>query len=307
MPADSEVHTRSPWHEDDAATGLPVARGDDTRDSDATRQLPDGQGQFLGHIHHRRHHPHRPVRRFVYVSPPQRAHYGGVADRRGGGAGGHGRRRLDTGIAAGRPVLADQGADRPRPDGLRLRRLGAAGVDAALPARLPLQLPQDRHHRPAHRRRVRGQSAAAVADAQPRLPERRPDLPRRPVPVRVHLHHVRLDLRLPCAGVVRHDAEDDRQGTPDTDDRLRGHAHGGRRRHRRPDRRRVAAAEALLRHQRRPRQDGQMAGRPRPAVHGTRQRGHWPTCRSATTTATPCRGWSGWSATSRCAAAPAAP
>ena len=31
-------------------------------------------------------------------------------------------------------------------------------------------------------------------------------------PVRLHLHHVRRDLRLPCPGVVGHDAEDDRQG-----------------------------------------------------------------------------------------------
>ena len=36
------------------------------------------------------------------------------------------------------------GAD---PDRLRLRRLGAAGVAAAGAARLPVDLPQDRHHR----------------------------------------------------------------------------------------------------------------------------------------------------------------
>ena len=42
--------------------------------------------------------------------------------------------------------------------------------------------------------------------------QRRADVPGQHLPVRVHLHHVRGDLGLPRAGLVRHDAEDDRQG-----------------------------------------------------------------------------------------------
>jgi hypothetical protein len=38
----------------------------------------------------------------------------------------------------------------------------------------------------------------------------RPDLRRRAVPVRVHHHRLRRDLRLPRARVERHDAEADR-------------------------------------------------------------------------------------------------
>ena len=134
-------------------------------------------GQLLGRLHHRLHHPHRPVRRLVHVSPASGENCRGVADRRRADAGGHGRRQLDSRLAAGGLVLARQGTDGLRPVRLRLRRLGAAGLAAALPARLPVELPQDRHHRPAGRRRVLGQSEAAESGVQPGLRQRRPDLP----------------------------------------------------------------------------------------------------------------------------------
>ena len=38
-----------------------------------------------------------------------------------------------------------------------------------------------------------------------------PTFPRQHLPLRVHLHHVRVDLRLPRPGVVRHHAQDDRR------------------------------------------------------------------------------------------------
>ena len=136
--------------------------------------------QFLGHVHHRLHHPDRPVRRPVHVPHPQGADRRGVADRRRLAC--WRPRSPATGFPARRwkPYFSlTQGTDRPRPGGLRLHRLGAAGVDAALPARLPVELPQDRHHRSAGRRRVRRQPDAAVPDGQHGLLQRRADLSRR--------------------------------------------------------------------------------------------------------------------------------
>ena len=164
------------------------------------------------------------------------------------------------GSRAGAVLLALARADDLRDRRLRLRRLGAAGLAAALPARLPVQLPQDRHDRPAGRRRDRGQPDARGPDGQPAVRRTAgPRLPRADLPVRLHLHHVRGDLGLPRPGLVGHDAEDDRQGERHPHDRLRRDADRGAGRRRRPDRRRVAAERDVLRHQHRPRQA--------PAVH----------------------------------------
>ena len=96
---------------------------------------------------------------------------------------------------------------------LRLHRLGPAGLAAAVPARLPLELPQDRHHRPAGRRRDRRQpDAASARRSTTSFAGRRADFHGQHLPVRLHLHHVRGDLRVPRARVLGHDAEDDRQG-----------------------------------------------------------------------------------------------
>ena len=59
-----------------------------------------------------------------------------------------GRRRQSLGLVL-HHQRADAGADADR---LRLRRLGAAGLAAAGAARLPVDLPQDRHHPGARRR-----------------------------------------------------------------------------------------------------------------------------------------------------------
>ena len=53
---------------------------------------------------------------------------------------------------------------------LRLHRGGAAGVGAALPARLSEQLSEDRHDRAARHRHAHRQSEAGSAGVQPRLP-----------------------------------------------------------------------------------------------------------------------------------------
>ena len=48
--------------------------------------------------------------------------------------------------------------------------------------------------------RAAGQSDAEMSGTQRRLPERRTDVSRSALSVRVHLHHVRRHLRLPCPG-----------------------------------------------------------------------------------------------------------
>ena len=81
------------------------------------------------------------------------------------------------------------------------------------PARLPLDLPQDRHDLAAGRRRDRRQSHAPGAGGQPVLRlGRRAVLRRADLPLCLHLHHVRGDLGLPRPGLVGHDAQDDRPG-----------------------------------------------------------------------------------------------
>ena len=72
---------------------------------------------------------------------------------RRGGPGGDGRRGVDPRARALERFFSlsrDQTILRHRR--LRVRRLGPAGLAAALPARLPVELPQDRHDRAAGRR-----------------------------------------------------------------------------------------------------------------------------------------------------------
>jgi carbon starvation protein len=92
--------------------------------------------------------------------------------------------------------------------------LSRGGITFALAvagaARLPVELSQDRHHRAVGPGRGAGQPNVARAGDQLRVCGRRADDARRAVPVRVHLHHVRVDLGVSCAGVLGNDAEDDR-------------------------------------------------------------------------------------------------
>ena len=87
---------------------------------------------------------------------------GDDGDRRGAAAAGDRGRRLGAGLVAGRHVHALARDAGPVPDRLRLLRLGAAGLDAAGAARLPLDLHEDRDDRPARRRHRRD----AAADAE---------------------------------------------------------------------------------------------------------------------------------------------
>ena len=81
-------------------------------------------------------------------------------------------------------------------DGLRLRRVGAAGVAAAGAARLPVGVHEDRHD-PAPRRRDHLRDAAAQDAGGDAVHRRhRPGVRRQAVSVRVHHHRVRRGVRV---------------------------------------------------------------------------------------------------------------
>ena len=172
----------------------------------------DRPWQLLGSVHHRLHHPHCPVRRPMDVQDPQRPRYRGVDHRCGRSPRGNGRRQLDSRVAARTVLLVEQGHHSFRPVRLRLHRVGATGMDAALPARLHFQLSQDRHNRATRHRHARGESHPALPDGQRDVQKRRPDVSGQHLSVCVHLHHVWFDQRLSCSGLVGNDAENDRQG-----------------------------------------------------------------------------------------------
>ncbi len=82
------------------------------------------------------------------------------------------------------------------PDRVRLLRLGAAGVDAARPARLPLDLHEDRHDRAAGDRHPRDAAGDGErAGHEVRLLGRGTGVRRRAVPLRVHHDRVRRARR----------------------------------------------------------------------------------------------------------------
>ena len=113
------------------------------------------------------------------------------------------------------------------PDRLRLRRLGAAGLDAAGAARLPVDVHEDRHDHAA-----RGRHPRDAADDEERggdevrLHRRGPGVRGRAVPVRVHHDRLRRAVGLPLADRLGHDAEDDREGDAGAVHRLRRDADG---------------------------------------------------------------------------------
>ena len=163
---------------------------------------------------------------FYLRYPAARQGLRGDGDRRGAAAAGDRLRRLGRRHRLGpelvHPVQGDAGLGDHR---LRLRRLGAAGVDAAGPARLPVHLHEGRHDRAAGRGHP--DRPADGADARRHLVRdrrQRPRVRRLAVPVPVHHHRLRRAVRLPRADLLGHDAEDAREGEPDPDDRLRRHA-----------------------------------------------------------------------------------
>ena len=94
----------------------------------------------------------------------------------------------------------------------------------------------------------------------------RPDLRRQDLSVLLHHHRLRRHLRLPLADLLRHHAQDDRQGVARLAGRLRLDAARKLRRHHGDDRRLRAAAGRLLR--------GEFAGRHRRRDAGGRRRHH---------------------------------
>ena len=144
------------------------------------RAVPTCERQFLGHVHHRLHHPHRPFRRLVHVPPPQRAHCRGVADRRRATLAAMVAGDWIPGSPLGRRILADQGADGVRPDAptASSRRCCRCGCCSARATTCPA----------SSRSAPSPCSSSAVFVANPVLPspmlepvfqQRRPDVPRR--------------------------------------------------------------------------------------------------------------------------------
>ena len=170
-------------------------------DGERTRPAREGPAarprQLVGHVHHRLHDPDRAVRRPVHVPASARAR---SSRRRSSAPSASWPPRSPGNWIPGSPLerllLAHARADDPGARRLRVRRLGAAGVAAALPARLPVELPQDRHDRAAGRRRDRRQPDAARRRRSTTLfaDGGGPYFDGPHLPVRLHLHHVRGDL-----------------------------------------------------------------------------------------------------------------
>ena len=93
-------------------------------------------------------------------------------------------------------------------DDLRLRRRGAAGVAAAGAARLPVGLHEGRHDPRARPRHHHRHAAAQAAGADAVHRRHRAGVCRQAVSVCVHHHRLRCRVRLPRAGVERHDTQD---------------------------------------------------------------------------------------------------
>ena len=145
-------------------------------------------------------------------------------------------RRNGMGCSMVRPFRGNAGLV---PDRLRLRRIGVAGVAAARAARLPVDVHEGRHHRPArdrHRDRPPGHAGPRCL----RVRQQRPGsgVRRLIVPVPVHHDRVRCAVRLPLPDRLRHHAENAGERKPDEADRLRRHDDRIVRRHHGADHRR---------------------------------------------------------------------
>ena len=101
---------------------------------------------------------------------------------------------------------------------LRFRRRGIAGLADPGAARLPVHLPEDRHHhRPGDRHPDRD-ARAENAGADPVHRRHRAGVEGRPVPVPVHHHRLWCGLGFPRADLLRHHAQaaGQRRPTPAT-------------------------------------------------------------------------------------------
>ncbi len=195
------------------------------------------RGVAVGRLLDRADDPDRPLHGLLPALPAPGPRQRDDGDRRRPPPAGDHRGRLDRRHRAGRGAHAVPRDADDLPDRLRLRRLGAAGVDAADPARLPLDLHEGRRDpaaggRPGARAPGPRQRGRHLLRAR----RRRAGLRRQALPVRVHHDRVRCAVGLPRPDLLGHDPEDDRQGEPRPDDRLRRHADGVLRRDQRPHR-----------------------------------------------------------------------
>ncbi len=183
---------------------------------------------------------------------------GVLGDRLRAGDGEHLRRPMGGAVGVARAVVHAGARWRWRIGDHRLRIPGqrAAGVAAARAARLP------EHLREAGRGAAARRSASCSSARSCRCRRSRaswtapgPVFAGKIFPVLLHHHRLRRDLRLSRADLLRHHAEDDRQGIARAAGRLRLHAARKLRRHHGDDRRVRAAAGRVLR--------GELAGRRR--------------------------------------------
>src|SRR5581483_163360 len=113
----------------------------------ACRRGKAGARKFVGYLYYRLHNPDCAIRRSLYVQDSARACRRSIVDWRGTDAhwdwvGRVGRRSRKR----DRPLLQFTGEDCYLGDGdLWLRRVRAAGLGAALSARLSFELSEDRH------------------------------------------------------------------------------------------------------------------------------------------------------------------
>jgi hypothetical protein len=167
--------------------------------------------------------PHCSLHGRLPALPASRAGVRGVCDRRRAAAAGRRRRRLGSRNIMGRivvrPLCGDAGLVSDR---LWLRRIGATCVVAARAARLPVDVHEGGHHRPA-RDRHPDRPPGHAGSGGLRLRQQRPGsgVRRLAVPVPVHHDRVRRTVRLPFTDRLRHHAENVGEGKPDAADRLR--------------------------------------------------------------------------------------
>ena len=128
--------------------------GDPARRARARRGQRAGE-LAVGHVQPRDDDPDRVLHGLLHARAAARPRAGDHRDRRDDAADRDRARRRGAGLEPRRRVHARARDARLLPDRLRLHRLGPAGVDAARPARLPLDLHEDRDDHAARDRHPR--------------------------------------------------------------------------------------------------------------------------------------------------------
>ncbi len=182
--------------------------GDPARCAGPGRRRRPGRKPLGGCLLDRDDHPDRDLHGPVSAVPAPGPGLRSLADRRGAApAGSRGRRLGRRNLLGGhRLVHPVQGLAVLGDHHLRLRRLGAAGVVPAGPARLPVDVHEGRHHRPARRRHRAGPPPhhGGPRGLGVRRPRHRTGLRGLAVPVPVHHHRVWCTVGLPRVDLLRH-------------------------------------------------------------------------------------------------------